>query len=54
MTDANNSHAEAAIQHLIWALEEIGKVGNQKAGRHARIALRHMQDALSHQRASAK
>jgi hypothetical protein len=31
--------AEAASQYLIWALEEIEKVGNQKAAHHARLAL---------------
>jgi len=31
--------AQAAVQYLTWALEEIEKSGNQKAGRLARNAL---------------
>jgi len=34
-----NPRAEAAIQYLIWALEEIEKTGNEKAAKHARLAL---------------
>ena len=34
-----NSHTEAAIQYLTWALEEIEKAGHRKAAQHARIAL---------------
>jgi hypothetical protein len=34
-----NAHTEAAMQYLIWALEDIERVGNQKAARHTRIAL---------------
>jgi hypothetical protein len=30
---------QTAIQYLIWALEEIEKSGNEKAGRHTRSAL---------------
>lgn len=34
-----NADAEAALQYLVWALEHIEKVGNQKAARHTRNAL---------------
>jgi hypothetical protein len=34
-----NANAEAAMQYLIWALEEIEKAGNKEAARHAGIAL---------------
>jgi hypothetical protein len=40
MTDhPPNPHAKTAVQHLLWALEEIEKVGNQEAARYARKAL---------------
>ena len=39
MTVPTYPHVRAAIQHLIWALEEIEKAGNQRAARHARKAL---------------
>jgi len=39
MTVRRNADAETAMQYLIWALEEIEKVGNQEAAHHARIAL---------------
>ena len=35
----NPDHNKAAIQYLIWALEEIEKGGNQKAAEHARRSL---------------
>jgi hypothetical protein len=35
----NPDHNKAAMQYLIWALEEIEKAGNQKAAQHARNAL---------------
>jgi hypothetical protein len=34
-----NADAQAAVQYLIWALEEIEKQGNQKAACHTRLAL---------------
>jgi hypothetical protein len=34
-----NPNAETAVQYLVWALENIEKIGNQKAARHVRIAL---------------
>jgi hypothetical protein len=37
------TNAEAAMQYLIWALEEMEKSGNQEAARHARTALEALQ-----------
>jgi hypothetical protein len=37
--DPHSSHAEAAMQHLIWALEEIEKADNEEAAQHTRKAL---------------
>jgi hypothetical protein len=39
MTIRRDTNAQAAMQYLIWALENIEKAGNQKAAKHARIAL---------------
>lgn len=39
MTEPSNPHAEAAVQYLVWALEEMEKSGNPKAAQHARRAL---------------
>jgi hypothetical protein len=40
MTGSRNaSNVQAAMQYLIWALEDIEKTGNHKAAKHARIAL---------------
>jgi hypothetical protein len=39
VTSRRSPEAEAANQYLSWALEEIEKVGNQKAARHARAAM---------------
>jgi hypothetical protein len=39
VTFRRNPEVEAANQYLTWALEEIEKVGNQKAARHARAAM---------------
>jgi hypothetical protein len=39
----SNSHAEAAIQLLVWAIEEIEKADNPQASCRARTALRCMQ-----------
>jgi hypothetical protein len=39
MTVRRIPEAEAAMQYLVWALEEIEKYGHQKAARHARMAL---------------
>ena len=38
-TFRRNPDADAAIQYLSWALEEIKKTGNQKAARQARAAM---------------
>jgi len=46
MSDPSNPHADAAIQHLIWALEEIEKSGEQMAAQHARMALNCLRDAF--------
>jgi hypothetical protein len=39
VTFRRNPDAEAAMQYLTWALEEIEKAGNQKAARHTRAAI---------------
>ena len=40
MTVRHNSESRsAAVQYLVWALEEIEKIDGQKAAHHARIAL---------------
>jgi len=39
MTGSPNPHVQAAMQHLIWALEEIEKTGSKKAAQHVRSAL---------------
>jgi len=39
VTFRHNPDAEAAKQYLTWALEEIEKVGNQKAARLTRAAM---------------
>jgi hypothetical protein len=39
MTDLTNAPAEAAIQHLMWALEEIKKTGNDEAARNVSKAV---------------
>jgi hypothetical protein len=39
VTFRRNPEVEAANQYLTWALEEIEKVGYQKAARHARAAM---------------
>ena len=45
MTSSFNSNAQAAVQYLTWALEEIEKAGNKKAAQHARSALDAMREA---------
>ena len=45
MSEPDNSHAQAAIQYLTWAIEEIEKAGNAKAADHARTALKSLQAA---------
>jgi len=44
MTVRRNRNVEAAIQYLVWALEEIEKSGHQKAAHHARLALKELRD----------
>ena len=46
MTFRRNPDAEAAIQYLTWALEEIEKFGHAEAARHARLAARELHSAL--------
>jgi len=41
-TFPSNPDAEAAVQYLSWALEEIEKAGSQKAARHTRAAMAEM------------
>jgi hypothetical protein len=40
MTGPSAPHTQAAVQLLIWALEEIEKSGNAEAAQHARSALK--------------
>ena len=44
---AASPHAQAAIQYLFWAVEEIEKTGNKEAARHARIALKGLQESIA-------
>jgi hypothetical protein len=39
MTFCRNPDAEAAMQYLTWALEEMEKAGSQTAARHTRAAI---------------
>ena len=48
MNDRRNDDALTARQYLIWALEEIEKIGNLKAARHARIALEALRRGTRH------
>ena len=45
----HSSHAadEAAVQYLVWGLEEIEKSGNKEAARHARMALKALHESAS-------
>lgn len=43
MSDPDNFR-KAAIQYLGWAVEEIDKAGNREAARHARAALKCLQE----------
>ncbi len=47
MSDPGNSHSQAAIQYLDWAVEEIEKAGNREAARHARAAINVLQEAIT-------
>ena len=47
MTVLRNANAEAALQYLVWALEDIEKAGNQKAAQHARLAVKALRSHLS-------
>jgi hypothetical protein len=46
MANPSKSHTQAAIQLLVWAIEEIERAGNPLAAEHARSALRDMQRAV--------
>jgi hypothetical protein len=46
MTVRRNPDAQAAMQYLTWALEEIEKSGHRKAAHHARIALEELRGTL--------
>ena len=41
-----------AIQMLVWAIEEIAKIGNKKAEHHARLALKYLEGAADDERMS--
>jgi hypothetical protein len=43
MTGPSDSPTQAAVQFLIWALEEIEKGGNAEAEEHVRAAIEAMQ-----------
>jgi hypothetical protein len=49
MTVRRNLYPEAAVQYLVWALEEIEKSGHQKAAQHARLALKELRDSEAQQ-----
>jgi hypothetical protein len=42
-----NADVEAAMQYLIWALEDIERAGNQKAAHHARLALEALREGAA-------
>jgi hypothetical protein len=42
MTIRDDTDAEAALQYLIWALEEIERISNQHAAHHTRLALQEL------------
>lgn len=46
MSDSDNAH-QAAIQYLLWAVEEIEKAANPEAARHALAALESLRDSKS-------
>lgn len=47
MGSARNPYTEAALQYLIWAVEELEKAGDDKAARHARSAIDALQTGSS-------
>jgi hypothetical protein len=47
MTHRSNPYVQTAAQYLIWAIEEIEKIGNPEAAHHARIALDALRRAAS-------
>lgn len=46
MAIRRDEDADAATQYLIWALEEIEKIGNKKATHHARLAIKELRRAV--------
>jgi hypothetical protein len=40
MDQINSRNSEGAVQLLVWAIEEIAKIGNKEAEHHARLALK--------------
>ncbi len=46
MTVRRSSDAQAAMQYLVWSLEEIEKYGHQRAAHHARMALKELRRSL--------
>jgi hypothetical protein len=47
MSDRDSAHHDAAIQYLAWAVEEIEKSGNEAAARHARAALKALEEGYA-------
>jgi hypothetical protein len=46
MADPRNPEAkEAALQYLVWALEELEKAGDKSAAKHARRAIDALREA---------
>ena len=55
MSERDRAHHDAAIQYLAWAVEQIEKSGNEEAARHARAALKVLEeDAIVQHTAFAK
>ena len=40
MDQINSRNSEGAVQLLVWAIEEIAKIGNKEAEHYARLALK--------------
>jgi len=47
MSERDSAHHDAAIQYLAWAVEEIEKSGNEEAARHARAALKALEEGYA-------
>jgi hypothetical protein len=46
MDRSASSHAQAALQMLVWAIEELDKAGNKEAADHVRMAMKCVQETL--------